>query len=270
VVSAHGPEFDRARKLYLLTDFEGSLRILQSIPAKDPEVVGLIGRNYYMQGEYKKASEALEKAATSEPDNSEIALWAARAFGRRAETSSPFTAPGFATRARQYFEKSVQLNPKNLDALTDLFEYYLEAPGFLGGGHDKAERTAARIAELDAGEGFWCQAKLAEKRKELGGAEQHLRQALAASPRQIGRFIDLARFLARHGRLKESDETFAKAAEINAASPKLLFAEADVYIKTNRRLDEARVLLNRYLASAITPDDPPRSQAEKLLKQLGG
>lgn len=267
---ARSPELERARKLYSLTDFEGSLRVLEAIPEKDAEVYEWIGRNHFMKGEYKKASEVLEKAAAADPGNSDIALWAGRAFGRRAETSSPFTAPGYASRTRQYFEKAVQLNPRNLDALTDLFEYYLEAPGFLGGGRDKAAATAAKISALDSGEGFWCQAKLEENQKELHGAEQHLRQALAASPRQVGRFIDLARFLARHGRVQESDDTFAKAAEVSPASPKLMFARADVYIKTNRHLDEAKVLLQKYLASSITPDDPPRSEAEKLLKQLQG
>ena len=270
VAWAGGPEFERARKLYTMTDFEGSLRILEAIPAKDAAVYELIGRNYFMKGEYKKASEILEKAVAGDPTNSELALWAGRAFGRRAETSSPFTAPGYASRTRQYFEKAVQLNPKNLEALTDLFEYYLEAPGFLGGGHDKAAATAARISALDAGEGFWCEARLDENRKELPGAEQHLRQALAASPRQIGRFIDLARFLARHGRVQESDDAFARAAEVSPTSPRLMFARADVYIKSNRRLDEAKMLLRQYLASSITPDDPPRSQAERLLKQLQG
>ena len=77
------------------------------------------------------------------------------------------TAPGFATKARQYFEKAAQLNPDNLDAQSDLFEYYLEAPGFLGGGFDKASATAAQIARINPAEGYWAQAKLAEKRKEF-------------------------------------------------------------------------------------------------------
>ena len=122
-VLAAGPEFDRARKLYDRTDFEQSLKILQGIPAKDAAVYALMGRDYYMQGDYKRASEILEKAFVADPGNAEYALWLGRSFGRRAETSSPFTAPGQASKARQCFEKSVQLNPKNVEALTDLFEY---------------------------------------------------------------------------------------------------------------------------------------------------
>ena len=117
---AGGPEFDQARKLYNLTEFEQSLKILQSIPRKDGAVHDLIGRNYYMQGDFKNATEALEKAVAAEPGNSGFNLWLGRAYGRRAETSSMFTAPGYASKARQYFEKAAQLNPRNLDAQSDL------------------------------------------------------------------------------------------------------------------------------------------------------
>ena len=67
MVKAAGPELDRARKYYDSTDFEKSLQVLQAVPAKDGAVYQLIGRNYYMQKEYKKASEALEKAVAADP-----------------------------------------------------------------------------------------------------------------------------------------------------------------------------------------------------------
>jgi tetratricopeptide (TPR) repeat protein len=269
-VHAGGLDYEQARKHYNHTDFELSLQVLQGMPDKDAAAYELIGRNWYMLGEYKKSTEALEKAVAGAPDNSDYALWLARAYGRRAETSSPFTAPGHASHARQYFEKAVQLNPHNLEAMTDLFEYYLEAPGFLGGGLDKARATADRIAKLDPGEGYWSQAKIAEKRKEYSGAEAQLRHAIEASPQQVGRFIDLARFLSRQGRVQETDHTFAQAEKIAPNSPKLMFAKADLYIQQGRNLDEAKTLLKKFLSSTLTPDDPPRAQAEKLLRQIQG
>lgn len=269
-VGARGADLEQARKLYNLTQFEQSLKVLQEISVKDSAVQELIGRNYYMQGEYKKATEALEKAAAADPGNSDIALWAGRAFGRRAETSSPFTAPGLASKARQFFEKAVQLNPKNMEALSDLFEYYLEAPGFLGGGLEKAQGIASRMAEIEAGDGHWAQAKIAEKHKELRGAEEQLRRAIEVSPRGVGRFIDLAKFLAKQGRYQEADQSLARAEKIAPDAPRLLFVKADLYIRQGKNLDVAKDLLKRYMSSTLTPDDPPRSEAAKLLKQAQG
>src|ERR1043166_9227932 len=83
-----GSDFDRAYKFYNLTQFEESLKVLHSIPSKDASVYELMGRDYYMLSEYKKATEVLDKAAVLDPQSSVIALWAGRAQGRRAETSS--------------------------------------------------------------------------------------------------------------------------------------------------------------------------------------
>lgn len=267
---ASGPDFDRATKLYNLTEFQQSLQVLQGVSNKDAAVYELMGRNYYGQGEFKKATEALENAAAQAPGNSEVYLWLGRSYGRRAETSSLITAPGLATKARQCFEKAARLNPANLEAQSDLFEYYLEAPGFLGGGFDKASATAAQMARISPAEGHWAQAKLAEKRKEFSSAEAHLQRAVEAAPQKIGKLIELARLFTKQGRYQEADQSLAKAEQIAPDSPRLIFAKADLYIKGKRNLGVARELLKRYLSCALTPEDPPRSDAEKLLKQVQG
>lgn len=270
VLLASDSSVEQARKLYNLTQFDQSLRILHAIPAKDGAVYELIGRNLYMQGDFKRASEAFESALAADPGNSTTALWLARAFGRRAETSSPFTAPGYASKARTYFEKAVQLNERNLEALSDLFEYYMEAPGFLGGGQDKAQALVPKMAAVNEADAQWAQARLAEKRKQYSTAEAHLRRAIDAAPQQVGRLIELAHFLAREGRNQEADESLARAEKIAPNNPRILYARADIYIKSGRNLQLAKALLKRYMNSALSPDDPPRSDALKLLKQVQG
>jgi tetratricopeptide (TPR) repeat protein len=263
-------DFDRAKELFNATEFEKSLKILQAIPEKNAAVFELMGRNFFLLGDYKRASEALEKAAQADPASSEIALWAGRAFGRRAENSNFLLAPGYASRARQYFEKSVQLNAKNLEALCDLFEYYLEAPGFLGGGMDKAEAIAARIAQVDVSEGHWSQAKLAEKRKEYANAEKQLRQAAEISPQRVGWLLELARFFAQRGRYEETEQYLAQAERMAPKNPHVIYTKAEIYVKHKRNLQVAKDLLIQYMSMALSPDDPPRSEAAKLLRSVQG
>jgi cytochrome c-type biogenesis protein CcmH/NrfG len=270
VAWASAADLEQALKLYRLTEYEQSLAILHVIPEKSAAVYELLGRNYYMMGEFKKATDSLERAESADPQNSQYALWLGRAYGRRAETSNPFSAVGHASKARQYFEKAVQLDPNSIEALNDLLEYYMEAPGFLGGGWEKAKATAARIAQVDPAEGHYAQAELAEKRKEMARAEEQLRHAIELAPHQVGRFIDLARLLAKQGRYQESDQSFARAEQLAPDSPKLMYARADVYIKSGRNLEVAKDLLTRYLSATITPDDPPKSDARKLLRQIQG
>ena len=65
VLSAASPELNQALKLYELTEFEQSLKILQTIPVKDAGVYALMGRDYFMDGDYKKATDVLEKAVAA-------------------------------------------------------------------------------------------------------------------------------------------------------------------------------------------------------------
>ena len=269
-VSLWGASLDQAAKLYHETEYESSLKLLSELPEKDAAVYDLTGRNYFMLGDFKKATESYEKAVAAEPSNSEYEHWLGKSFGRRAENSSPFTAPGLASKARQHFEKAVALNPENQEALSDLFEYYLEAPGFLGGGVTKASKLVETMRTRDPAEGLWAQARIAERRKDFSTAEERFRQAIAASPKQVGRVIDLAKFLSRQGRLEESDETFQAAERLAPNTPKVLYHRAETYIKAGRNIDAARVLLKRYLAATLSPEDPSRLEAEKLLKQVGG
>ena len=87
---AESLEWVHARDLYERTDYAGSLQEALAIQGKDAAVLLLIGQDYFGLAEYKKSSEFLEKALTLEPNSPEISLWLGRAYGRRAETSSPF------------------------------------------------------------------------------------------------------------------------------------------------------------------------------------
>jgi len=257
----------KARQLYEKTRYEEALALLAGLPVENGEVYALMGQCYYMLGDYKRASESLERAVRLEPGNSDYYMWLGRAYGRRAETSSFLTAPGLASKARQSFEKAFQLNPRNLEAVGDLFEYYLEAPSFMGGGLDKARDLAEKTRELDPAEYHYRLARIAEKRKQDKDAEEQLRRAMDLAPRQVGRVLDLASFLAKRGKHQESETLFEQAEKLDPESPKVMFERAKAYIESKRNLDKARELLVRYLNSPLTPDDPPRQEAERLLRQ---
>jgi tetratricopeptide (TPR) repeat protein len=259
----------QAEDLYKRTDYQASLEMLDK-HSTDARVLNLIGRNYFMQGEFHKAADYFAKALAADPQSSDQALWLGRAYGRCAETANPFSAPGFASKARQNFELAVKLDPKNKEALSDLFDYYLEAPGFLGGGFDKAASVADKIAALEPAEGYFAQARLAQKKKDYSNEETSLRRAVESGPRQVGRIIELAKFLANHGRTLESDAMFNKAEHDFPNSPRLWFAHAKLLIKQKRNLQEAKLLLQKYLQAPITSDDPPREEAKELLKQVNG
>jgi Flp pilus assembly protein TadD len=260
----------KASALYESTDYKGSLHVLEQDPAPDAAGYLLTGKNYFMSGDYKKAVEFFEKALAVSPNNSEYELWLGRAWGRRAETGGWLPAASHASKARQCFEKAVALDPGNREAKNDLFTFYLNAPGFLGGGMDKAEAAAKSIAHERPAQYEFEEAEIADKRKDYAAAEAHFRRAVELAPTEPGRVLDLARFIARRGRLKESDLLFEQARRMFPGQPRVAFAEARVDIENNRSIQEARALLEEYLRARLTPEDPPRQEAEMLLRRAGG
>ena len=77
---------------------------------------------------------------------------------------------------------------------------------------------------------------------------------------------NIFRYLAKQGRVQESEAVFDQADKIAPGSPKVLFWRAKTYVQEKQNLDKAQDLLKRYLQCNLTPDDPPREEAEKLLQ----
>ena len=268
-VSAAGlpnPGLTRAEELYGRTEYRRAIDTLEAVGTRDAAGHALLGRAYFMEGLYKEAVASLEKAVAEDGLNSDSYDWLGRAYGRLAEGSSFVTALKYARKTVHAFERAVELGPSNPEALSGLFEFYLEAPGIVGGGLDKAETIAGRFAGLNEAEYHWARAWLAEKRKDAASAEREYRAALEAAPNEVGRTLDLAAFLSSRGRYRESEALFRSAAEQHPDAPKVLYARAASYVQSRRKLGEAETLLERYLQVQTTPDDPTRPEAAELMK----
>ena len=263
-----GPELSRAEEVYRKGEYGRAIDLLRALDERDAAVYALLGKAWFMQGQYKQAVADLDKAIAIDSLNSDYYDWLGRAYGRLAEGSSVLSALGYAKKTVRAFERAVELDPSNLEALSDVFEYYLQAPGMVGGGLEKAENIAGRFAGLKAAEYHWARARLAEKRKDFATAEREFREAFATDPNEVGRALDLAAFLSSRGRYGESDALFRTAGDNYPRSPKVLYARAAAYIQSKRKLDEAEALLDRYLALQTTPEDPSRPEAAALLKSV--
>lgn len=262
-------DMERAVALYNRTEYQAAISILKNSPeGQSASAQEVAGKAWYQLGDFKKAVEAFERADRLQPGNSRLKNWLGRSWGRRAETSNPFMAPGHASKARRYFEEAVKLNPRNHEAVNDLFSYYLEAPGFLGGGMDKAMALSEQIRTNDPAEYHFALAQIAERRKQYDLAEGQLRKAIDLAPKQVGRIIDLARFLARRGKLSDAEKAFQLAAKTDPKNRQVLYAQAEAYIESGRDPGKARQLLQEYIKGPLTPEDPSLEEARKLLERV--
>jgi tetratricopeptide (TPR) repeat protein len=265
---AASPELEQAARLYRQTQYQQALDTLKSVRPPDAETLLLTGQALYGLRKYTEATDALERAAKLAPRSADIQHWLGRAWGRRAETSAVWNQLRYAGRAREAFERALEIDPNHRGALEDLFEYYLEAPGIAGGGTDKAARLVPRMTAIDPAWGARAQARIDERRNDFTSAERQLRRAVELAPDKPEPVVDLARFLARRGRHQESDAAFARAAALAPSDPAVWFGRAKALVEANRQPEQARQLLERYLAANLTPEHPPREEARELLARL--
>src|ERR1700674_2638197 len=148
-------------------DAIASLQRRISKAPNDAESYNLLCRAYLTLSDWDKGISACEKAVSLDSENAQYNLWLGRIYGEKADHVGFWSAAGLAKKVRNEFETAVRLNPDNADARTDLAEFYLEAPGIVGGGRDKAEAQAQKLASIDPIKAGWVKGRLAENQKDL-------------------------------------------------------------------------------------------------------
>jgi len=226
-----------------------------------------LSRVYYQLEHWDTSLHMAEKSVALEPANSLYHQWLGRAAGRKAEASNPFTAFGLARRVHAEFERAVALDGNNISARSDLAEYYMEAPGFLGGDKRKARQQADAIAPYDPALASYIQARVDEK-QGTGRAEQQYQKAIADGGDSSRYWVELAYYYRRAGRLQDMESAINRS--LTAAHREGIpeYDGAFILLRTGRNFPLAEEMLRRYVSTPITSEDGPVFQAHYLLGQL--
>ena len=244
-----------------ITELNGRL---SSAPA-DAESSNLLCRAYFALEDWNRAESSCRKAASLDPDNSRFHLWLGRVYGEKADRANFLAAAGLAGKVRGEFERAVQLSPKDVDARLDLAEFYLAAPGIVGGGEQKARQQAQFIATVNPAREHWVYARIAEQKKDTATAEREYHQYIDLSQGDAEAWLNLALFLRRQKRVDEMEQAIVKLSQ--APMPKLdvLVEASQMLYRAGRNYPFATQLLNRYLAAGPVEAAP----AFKAHHQLG-
>jgi tetratricopeptide (TPR) repeat protein len=231
----------------------------------DAKAHQLFCRVYYAQEMAEPAIHECEQAVSNSPDDSENHMWLARAYGFKASHASAFTALGLAGKVHSEFERAVQLDPENVQAMSDLGEYYVAAPSLVGGGLDKAQALAARMQPQFPSQSHRLLALIAEKKKNIPTAEAEFENAVSAG-KTPDAYIDLGYFYKRQNQLgKMLDALQSAIAADHRKGPPLVDA-ASILSDAHSSPQLAISLLRTYLASPAKSDGAP---AFKVHLQLG-
>lgn len=257
-----------------------ALRVLNSAiteNAANAEGWNLRCRIYLAQHRWDDAVNSCKRAAQLAPGSSTYHLWLGRAYGEKASRASIFSAYSLAKLTHEEFETAVSLDGRNPQALSDLGEYYVDAPGFLGGSYSKAAELAVRLDSIDRTRAFELRAIIAESQKDYATAEQNLRAKIAAaqsSPEATAQaWMDLGSFYRRRGRWNDMLTALKTGAAADTQHGPALVDGASTLIKAGREPQLAEQWLREYLdgkaQSAAAPAFAVHTQLGKLLRQQG-
>lgn len=242
-----------------------SLRSKITTSPNDAEAYNLLCRAYFSMGDWDQGISACEKAVALAPSNSRYHMWLGRVYGEKADAANFLSAASLAGKVRNEFEAAVRLDPNNVDARSDLGEFYLEAPGIVGGGRDKAEAQIQALAALDPAKADYLKGRLAEKKKDLGAAEREYRAAIEASHGSALTWFNLALFFRHQQRWDDMEGAIHHAVSAQVDRPEIIMESAEVLLRSGRNFPAAVQYLRRYLALNSKVEEAPAFKAHYLL-----
>jgi tetratricopeptide (TPR) repeat protein len=140
------------------------------------------GRAAMLRGDYDAAVDLLEKAVKQSPNSPEAHYYLGGAYGNKAQNSSMFGAARLASKAKEELERAVALNPKYVEARFGLVEFYIFAPGIMGGSFDKAFEQAKAIKALDPLMGHRAYSSIYTRQKKQDLAKKEYLDAVREQP----------------------------------------------------------------------------------------
>lgn len=246
---------------------EAAAMLQQALKAQPADARGhqLLCRAYYAQDLADAAIRECELAATNSPNDSANQMWLGRAYGLKASTANPLSAFALAKKVHMAFERAVQLDPGNVQAMSDLGEFYVAAPAIVGGGLDKAEALAQEMKPRSAARAHRLLAQIASKKKDITTAEAEFKAAVTAGKTPEA-YVDLGQFYAEHGQPDKAVAALQAGIDANRAKNAALVDAASILTTAHRSPDLAERLLREYLSSPAKSDGAP---AFKVHVQLG-
>lgn len=244
-----------------------AIRVLKTQVASNPnnaEAFGQLCRAYHSYEDFDSAISSCQRAIQLDPNNAQYHLWLGRAYGEKADEVGPFSALGYAKKVAAEFERAVQLAPRSIEARNDLVEFYTSAPGFAGGGDDKAVKIANETVAIDPAAAANMRAQFALKDKDYRTAEREELEAIRTSGDAAHYWLELARIYSKQKHWAEFERTITKAQSAPKHRPQDTFNAADLLVSSGRNLDGAIDLLRSYLAGP-TDESAPAFRAHFLM-----
>ncbi|MBS1815847.1 MAG: tetratricopeptide repeat protein [Acidobacteria bacterium] len=240
------------------------LKAVTSATPNDARAHALLCRVYATMEHFDDATRECEAAARISPNSSEYQLELARAYGAKADHAGPFTGMKLVGRIRGGFERAVQLDGSNVDALSDLGQFYVDAPGIVGGGTDKARALAPKLMALKAARGHRLLGMAAAKDGDYGTADAEFQKELNVA-HSAEAYVDLANYAMSRKQWAKAAQYAVEAIRHDGKHAGDSIDAAKLLVKMGRNMDVAESAYRAYFSSPAMSAGTPVFYVHTLL-----
>jgi tetratricopeptide (TPR) repeat protein len=220
------------------------------------------GRAAMQRNDYETAANLLEKAVAQNPNSAEGHFLLGEAYGSLAQKANFFKQASLASKTHREFARAAQLDPNNLDARFGLIEFYMLAPGFMGGDEKKAFEQAGEIRKRDAMRGHQAYAYIYGRQKKHDLARQEYVNAVKEQPNlpKTHYWLGIS-FLTADKNYKAAAEEFEMAVKLDPSYMPGWFQIGHMAALSGASLQRGEEALQKYLTYTPKPDEPQHYRA---------
>jgi tetratricopeptide (TPR) repeat protein len=223
--------------------------------------LGLIHLN--SDRDFEKAAACFERAVALDDKNAEYHYQLGVAYGRLALAAGKLRQVGLAAKVKRQGLKAIALDPRHIEARNGMIQFYLSAPGLMGGSREKAREQAAEVSRIDPYQGELSWAIIASHDRDSAELEKRYKAALALNPVGWQALQSYGSFCLRRNRPDEALAVFNRLAALRPDDPRSHEALGDALLAKGREPD---ALQSYGRALSLRPDYDSGSMSAKGIR----
>jgi len=173
----------------------------------------LLTQSLYSIREFDDAEDIISALLKINPEHAKTHYVYASVMAAQAQ-SSIFSALGYASKALNGFKKAVDIEPNNLNYLSALMKFYINAPSIAGGDMEEGKLLVDKIDSLDKREGFDAKFAYYIQDDNDSAIRELIADGQKAFPQDIGIHMTIGHAYWNDEQPIKAQESFMKASKL--------------------------------------------------------
>jgi tetratricopeptide (TPR) repeat protein len=227
-----------------------------------------LGKIYYAEKKLDDAIQSFEDAIKANGKNAEYYFYLGNVKGEKAMHANIIQQAILAKEIMNAWQTGEKIDSMHLGIQLGLLNFYIMAPSVMGGGIDKAYKTADKIIRINYADG--CQAKgfVYDRDKKTDLAEKMYKEAIKSNPKELRYSYSLGIFYLRHNFKEKSLEFWTSLANNYPDEARPFLELGNLYSSDPKTHEKAIVNLNRFLQLTKKDDNYGKSRANFCLGNI--